>query len=119
MRKISATVIIKNAKQLVTLDNPQLIGPRSGESMCVLGRRELLDSGVRDSQQILAELTAIIEAPPSVSLEYANIVNSQTLEELPQADGEVLIAVAAKAGSTRLIDNILVDVSPQSDTMTT
>ncbi|MCP4581322.1 MAG: imidazolonepropionase [candidate division Zixibacteria bacterium] len=37
MRKISATVIIKNAKQLVTLNNPQLIGPLGGEAMSELG----------------------------------------------------------------------------------
>jgi pantoate--beta-alanine ligase len=79
--------------------------------------RELIQSGVTDCRQILADLKTIIEAPPSISLEYANIVNSRTLEDLANVQGQVLIAVAARAGATRLIDNILVDVSLQTDTM--
>ncbi len=78
---------------------------------------ELIHSGVTDAQQILADLKTIIEAPPSISLEYANIVNFRTLEDLANVEGRVLIAIAARAGSTRLIDNILVDVSDQADTM--
>jgi len=79
--------------------------------------RELIQSGVTDSRQILAELTAVIESPPSISLEYANVVNSQTLEDIANVQAQALIAVAARAGATRLIDNILVDVEDQNDTM--
>lgn len=37
MQKISASVIIKNVKQLVTFDHPKLIGPRTAAAMSDLG----------------------------------------------------------------------------------
>ena len=40
-------------------------------------------------------------------MDYAELVNADSLTPLLHLQGDVLIAVAAKFGSTRLIDNIL------------
>ena len=55
----------------------------------------------------------MIRAVPGAVLEYARVVDRNTLEEVRQLDGEVLVAVAVRLGRTRLIDNLL--VAPPSE----
>jgi len=46
---------------------------------------------------------------PAVKLDYLEIVDPDTLEPVETVDKRVLVAVAAFAGNTRLIDNILLE----------
>jgi len=71
--------------------------------------REMIEAGVTDTQEIIGQIRKILNQIPSAKIEYVSIVNAETLENLDQAAGKVLAAVAVKIGSTRLIDNILVD----------
>lgn len=43
-------------------------------------------------------------------VEYASVFDPDTLEEAEEIKGEVLLAVAVRLGSTRLIDNMLINV---------
>ena len=54
-------------------------------------------------------MKTVLNQVPDLQLEYAGIVNAETLEELDHISGKVLIALAARLGPARLIDNILVD----------
>ena len=50
---------------------------------------------------------------PLAAVDYLVLVHPTTLEEVPEwYRGEALLAVAAKVGTTRLIDNIPVLVGP-------
>jgi pantoate--beta-alanine ligase len=75
--------------------------------------KELIEAGVKDTTQILAAMRAIIEQVPSMRIEYVSIVDSQSLQNVEQITGDVLVAVAAGIGQARLIDNILVDSPTQ------
>ncbi|MGA1980019.1 MAG: pantoate--beta-alanine ligase [Sedimentisphaerales bacterium] len=75
--------------------------------------RKLVDSGVIDSKIITARIRRILNQVPSMKIEYISIVDAETLQELEKITGRVLVAVAVKIGSTRLIDNILLDVNKQ------
>jgi pantothenate synthetase len=44
-------------------------------------------------------------------LEYLVLVDNESLEEIAEINGRARLAVAAKVGPTRLIDNILLEVS--------
>ena len=58
----------------------------------------------------LAELAAA-----GVEPEYLAIVAADTMEPVASVDGDVLVAVAARVGSVRLIDNVPITVmTPQS-----
>jgi pantoate ligase / CMP/dCMP kinase len=46
---------------------------------------------------------------PEVRVEYLEFVNPETLESLPQVEHIGMIAIAARVGTTRLIDNIVLD----------
>ena len=51
---------------------------------------------------------AVLDAEPAIGLDYLALVDPGTLTELPDGyAGEALLAVAARVGSTRLIDNAL------------
>ncbi|MHC4125948.1 MAG: pantoate--beta-alanine ligase [Planctomycetota bacterium] len=73
--------------------------------------QELIAGGQRDVQAVVGQIKDVLNQPGTIEVEYVSIVNAADLEELQQIEGKVLIAVAAKIGRTRLIDNILVDTA--------
>jgi pantothenate synthetase len=58
---------------------------------------------------LLAALRRVIDSEPGVVLDYAEIVDAETLEPVVSVRGECLILLAAKLGETRLIDNALIE----------
>ncbi|UCC22938.1 MAG: pantoate--beta-alanine ligase [Planctomycetota bacterium] len=74
---------------------------------------ELVGGGVTDTESIIAEMRQILSRAPAMEIEYVNILDAETLEQIDSIDRKVLAAVAVKLGQARLIDNILVDVGPQ------
>jgi pantoate--beta-alanine ligase len=71
--------------------------------------REMIELGTKKASEIIAEMTNILEQIPSMKIEYINIVNAETLENISHIKGKILTAVAVKIGPARLIDNILID----------
>jgi pantoate--beta-alanine ligase len=72
---------------------------------------ESVVAGERDGAAIRALLEAVIAGPPGAALDYAAVVDAETLQPLDRLDGKVLLAVAVKVGRTRLIDNQLIQVT--------
>ncbi|MCX6338479.1 MAG: pantoate--beta-alanine ligase [Candidatus Aureabacteria bacterium] len=70
---------------------------------------ELVKSGVRDARRIIDAVKASIAHAPLVMVEYVEVVAPETLEPVKVIDTRTLIAVAARVGKARLIDNILVE----------
>jgi len=68
--------------------------------------------GERDAPTLAELLAKTVATEPSVALEYADVRHLHDLTECsgPIA-GEVLVAVAARVGATRLIDNVTVSVT--------
>jgi pantoate--beta-alanine ligase len=71
-------------------------------------RREIT-AGERNPAHLLVSLRRVIDAEPAVVLDYAEIVDAETLEPVVNLRGECLILLAAKVGKTRLIDNALIE----------
>jgi pantoate--beta-alanine ligase len=65
-------------------------------------------AGDTDAARVVARLRATIAAEPLAALEYAEAVDGDTLEPVMTLRPGVLIAVAARFGRARLIDNITV-----------
>jgi pantoate--beta-alanine ligase len=72
--------------------------------------REMIDSGATDTKSVIAEMHQILDKPPAINIEYASIVDAETLQPVDPIDGEIFVALAVKIGNARLIDNILLDV---------
>ncbi len=69
--------------------------------------RDALRQGERAAGRIADHVRRRIEAADGVNLEYAAVVDPDTLADLERIGDKVLVAVAAKVGKTRLIDNVL------------
>jgi pantoate--beta-alanine ligase len=71
--------------------------------------REMIEADIKNTSEIIAEMTKILQQVPSAEIEYISIVNADTLENIDHISGKILAAIAVKIGPARLIDNILVD----------
>ena len=71
--------------------------------------RGLIDKGEVTAAKLAAAGRDIFAAEPSVRLDYFEIVNPDTLDAIQDIQNGALVAVAAYVGSTRLIDNVLVN----------
>jgi pantoate--beta-alanine ligase len=69
--------------------------------------RERFAAGTRDTQSALAPARAFLAAQPNLALEYLEAVHPDTLLPVAEIAPGTLIAVAARVGATRLIDNFL------------
>jgi len=73
--------------------------------------QEMIEAGVTEVGEIIDQMRKILNQIPSAKIEYISIVDAETLENIDKVAGKVLVAVAVKIGSARLIDNILLDAS--------
>jgi len=63
-------------------------------------------SGASDAEAVRREALAELEATPLLRVEYLEIVDPDEIRPVHRIAGEVLVAAAVWAGSTRLIDNV-------------
>jgi len=69
--------------------------------------RLALAAGERDGAKVAAAVRRRLEAAAGVEIQYVAVVDPDTLADLARIADKVLVAVAAKVGATRLIDNVL------------
>jgi pantoate--beta-alanine ligase len=82
------------------------------QSALVLSRalsvaEEMYRDGERRATEIRSAMRVLLDATPLVKTDYASVSNPETLEELDRIEDRALVAIAARVGRTRLIDNIL------------
>jgi pantoate--beta-alanine ligase len=75
--------------------------------------RALVLGGEADPARVREALRASLREGAGLEIDYAEVLRADTLEEFPggglrRAPGGVLLAVAARVGGTRLIDNIVI-----------
>jgi pantoate--beta-alanine ligase len=71
---------------------------------------EMVTGGDRDAGKLRRVVANVLTTEPLVRLEYAAVVAADTLVPLEVLEGDVLVAVAARVGDVRLIDNMTVRV---------
>jgi len=64
-------------------------------------------SGERSSLALIGRVKATLETELAIALEYVELVHPAHLHPLEQVETTALLAVAARIGNTRLIDNLL------------
>ena len=73
-------------------------------------------AGERNTSRLAETVRTTIEREPLVRVDYITVSDADTLEKLDKLDERaVLIAVAAKIGKTRLIDNIVLGAAKKKD----
>jgi pantoate--beta-alanine ligase len=107
--------IVREPDGLAVSSRNQYLSPQQRKDATIIYAslercRAMIEAGVRDVGEIDTHMRATLEQVPALQVEYIAIVDAETLDELDRLAGSVLIAVAARLGSTRLIDNIRLDI---------
>jgi pantoate--beta-alanine ligase len=69
--------------------------------------KELLQRGERKADRILHEVKGILQSEPLVRIDYIQLCDAYTLQDVDRIEGDVVVALAAYLGKTRLIDNLV------------
>ena len=79
-------------------------------SKAVFHGQDMMEKCERDAGTILSSMKKLIEAEPLAKIDYVEMVDADTIAPLAKAQGRVLTAMAVYIGSTRLIDNFIMEV---------
>ncbi len=72
---------------------------------------DAIRKGERSALKVKDVMQAVLSAESRITqIDYCSVCSPETLEELTEIKGEILLAVAARLGGTRLIDNELVNM---------
>src|ERR1019366_2060213 len=71
--------------------------------------RQRFQAGERTAARLIAAAMEVLARVPQVALDYFEIVDPETLDPVEQVSQATLVAVAAYVGSTRLIDNTVLN----------
>ncbi len=69
--------------------------------------KAFLQEGEPRASRILDEMDGILRSEPLVRMDYVQICDADTLREVDRIEGNVVVALAAYLGKTRLIDNLV------------
>lgn len=110
--EISGCPIVRETSGLAYSSRNQYLSPQEKESAAGLYRslrqaQTAFRQGVHRSVDLIDRAKSELATEPDIQLEYVELVHPQTLEPLETVEMVGLMAIAARVGSTRLIDNIL------------
>lgn len=71
--------------------------------------QQLWSQGEKDAQRLRQEMIGLIQKQPLANIDYVSIANAETLDELDTVNLPALVSLAVKIGSTRLIDNVVLE----------
>lgn len=117
--RISACHTVRENDGLAMSSRNRYLTPRERRAAPVLHRslrlaQKLVNEGERDPTSIIQAAEDLIQMEPHAILEYAALVNPDTLEDAYDIEGGEILAVAAKIGETRLIDNTIIQIRDDS-----
>ncbi|HEX4020744.1 MAG TPA: pantoate--beta-alanine ligase [Acidobacteriaceae bacterium] len=76
-------------------------------SRALYAAETLAKSGEQNATRLLEAMERIFATEPTVKIDYLAVVDADTLLPVEDTRNGALVAIAAKVGSTRLIDNVL------------
>lgn len=76
-------------------------------SKAVFAGQEMVRKGEKNPSAVIEKMTEIINSEPLAKIDYIQIVNADTIENVNEIKGRILGAMAVYIGKTRLIDNFI------------
>ncbi|MEX1139067.1 MAG: pantoate--beta-alanine ligase [Bacteroidota bacterium] len=81
----------------------------------LLSVKEFVGRGERDVSVLRREMTALLNEAGHSGIDYVTFVDKETFEEVSRLEGpEVVALLAVRFGKTRLIDNMIIPVTPET-----
>jgi len=69
---------------------------------------ELIRAGVREPEQVRQKMRETLLTEQGIEIDYAEVADPDTLRPLEALSGRIVLLIAVRLGTTRLIDNLLV-----------
>ena len=104
--------VVRDADGLaLSARNNYLTPTQREEALAVYGAllkaREMVESGVKSADRLVAEVTHIIAAKRRLRMIYVSVVDRQTMEQLREiVPGQCLLALSYWVDEVRLTDNM-------------
>ncbi len=100
---------VREADGLALSSRNRYLSPHERHVALALSRALFAGAGHRAPEGVLGAARAVLDAEPEVAVDYLVLVNPATFVEVGEGyRGEAILAVAARVGTTRLIDNVTV-----------
>jgi len=111
--KIRVMPTVREKDGLALSSRNAYLDKREREDAVVLSRalslaELLIKSGLKDVKRITDRIRQVIQKKDTAKIEYVSIVDMDELKPVKRISGDCLIALAARIGKTRLIDNIII-----------
>lgn len=109
--RIRVLPIVREADGLALSSRNEYLSPEEREEATVLHKalmkaENLVRMGATDGDKVKKTMREMIRSCRRATIDYISIVDRDSLEEIKELQGNVLVAVAVFIGETRLIDNI-------------
>ena len=87
--------------------NPQERAAAVILSKAIFTGQKMVKEGIKDALTVKATMMAILKSEPLANVEYVEMVDFGTLQDVETINGPILTAIAVRIGKTRLIDNFI------------
>jgi len=113
--EVIAVPTVREPDGLAMSSRNVFLSPEERKAALVLSRalkvvQERVNKGERDMSVLMAEMRSLVTAEPLAVLDYAEIVDYETLQPLARLERRALAAIAVRFARARLIDNLILQV---------
>jgi pantoate--beta-alanine ligase len=110
--EIVVAPIVREPDGLAMSSRNAYLDPQQRQQALVLSQslrrvQELFLKGERSAKRLIAAGLETLREEPSIRLDYLSVVDPESLEPIATVTGRALVAIAAYIGTTRLIDNVI------------
>jgi len=106
--------IVREADGLAISSRNAYLAPEERRAATVLNRalraaQSEISAGERDTMRLIAAMRRVLDAEPLASTDYAEVVDAHSFETVTRLRRACFLLLAVFIGTTRLIDNLLVE----------
>ena len=117
--EIVSCPIVRESDGLALSSRNAYLAPAERRAATVLYRaldaaRRAIAGGEHDGARLAHTMRAALAAEPLAATDYAEVVDADSFESVTQLRGTCLALIAARIGTTRLIDNMVIEASAES-----
>ena len=104
--------IVREENGLARSSRNQYLSPKEKEAALILSRslqraKEAYSFGEREPEKIKQVVIDTLATEPLAAIDYVDIYSFPALQPIATVDGQALLAIAVRIGTTRLIDNVI------------
>ena len=120
--EIRTVPIVREPDGLAMSSRNRYLSPEERrQALCLFralrGAEAMFAKGERESQVLREAMAQAILREPQAKIDYVAVKDAETLEALGQIRRKAVALLAVRIGATRLIDNMLLEPTPQAGTL--